>query len=185
MKSDQRKEIGQWLVVLLLIVTWLIWVWPTPYEHLRLGSQEVRTNRFTGTMQYLTPNGWSDKQVTQTATPVPMVSLEPPKPLNPTAVDLENLNGKGGFLNGIYVNKPLSLFRIDAYNGSNKPLQGSILVHVIIKNKKGEVVNDRKIRTDVDIPPQTVHEIQVDTGLEFDPVTQKIEWYFEPVSNSP
>jgi hypothetical protein len=44
-------------------------VWPTPYQHYKSGSLNLRVNRFTGTTQRLTVHGWQ-------ATP-PLPSTDP------------------------------------------------------------------------------------------------------------
>jgi hypothetical protein len=54
----------QWQRILAVTVVgifafgWIYYVWPTPWNHGRLDGDTIRTNRFTGEVQYLTLTGW-------------------------------------------------------------------------------------------------------------------------------
>jgi len=40
------------------VVAWLTYVWPTPWEHFKMREFNIRVNRFTGTTETLSADGW-------------------------------------------------------------------------------------------------------------------------------
>jgi hypothetical protein len=165
MKSENTKEIVQWSVIALVAIGWFIWVWPTPYERVRLGSQEVRINRFTGTTQYLSSSGWgkiSGASSTSSGTS------------NPTDEEIRFLQGSHIRLSGTYL-------EMDIFNSSLKQIQGDIIINIHITDKANGKDIERKIRKNVNIEPQKVESILELTGLSFDSYTQNITCFFEAV----
>jgi len=41
------------------VVLFVIYVWPTAWEHYKIRDATFRVNRFTGETQYLSPQGWT------------------------------------------------------------------------------------------------------------------------------
>jgi hypothetical protein len=37
---------------------WIAFIWPTQWEHYKVGQTNVRVNRFTGETEYLSLSGW-------------------------------------------------------------------------------------------------------------------------------
>jgi len=52
-----RKHLSRILWACIL-VAFLDWVYPTPYIYDHIGLNPVRTNRITGSMEFLTLQGW-------------------------------------------------------------------------------------------------------------------------------
>ena len=49
-----------WIVIGIALSLWAVYVWPTPWNHYKRGSNNLRVNRFTGKTQVLSDYGWAD-----------------------------------------------------------------------------------------------------------------------------
>lgn len=185
-QKQPQKERLENALILLIVVLWFLFIWPTPYRYHKLGTSDVRSNRFTGRVEYLTSSGWKERgaEIEPTPTPVPLPttpSLKPPPvPPNPSEEDISHLDGEGGFKADY--GDLTTVFEINAYNSATKPIKGEIVVHVVIMKKRGnEILHDRRLRTAIDIAAQSTGDIEVDTGLHIDPSEQTFAWSYEPV----
>lgn len=55
---NKHPEMAPWLIAPVLIITFVYFVWPTPYSQYKSGATNLRVNRFTGKTQYLSDSGW-------------------------------------------------------------------------------------------------------------------------------
>lgn len=100
LQNESKKHL-KWLPAFLLL--WL--VWPTPWMYFTQAGYNYRSNRFTGSVQLLTPNGWIS-----TSTPK---AHEKPTPVELPPEETAKLSGKLEAGNEFKHNLTLSL-----YNGS-------------------------------------------------------------------
>ena len=49
-----------WVVIGSGGLLWAVFVWPTPWNHYKQGSTNLRVNRFTGRTELLERNGWQE-----------------------------------------------------------------------------------------------------------------------------
>lgn len=56
-------KILMWAACLVALAVWLVFVWPTQWEHYKQGNHNIRVNRFTGkteVLDVLYNHGWVD-----------------------------------------------------------------------------------------------------------------------------
>jgi len=56
MKTTKRLLL--WASVIIGAGLWLVYVWPTQWEHYQMGGLNLQVNRFTGKTEWLTQEGW-------------------------------------------------------------------------------------------------------------------------------
>lgn len=67
--NAKQKTVAGGIIIGLLGLTFLIFVWPTPYEYTRKYPNVVRVNRFTGVTETSSSKGWIIKQSPSTRSP--------------------------------------------------------------------------------------------------------------------
>lgn len=45
-------------LILIFLFAFLVYVWPTPYRNFQSGDRQARVNRFTGSVEVLSRDGW-------------------------------------------------------------------------------------------------------------------------------
>jgi hypothetical protein len=81
------------IIVLTILVLFAAFVWPTIYRYDRFFQTVVRTNRFSGESEALTPNGWNTMR---REPPAPAIAPAPEKSLHVPPEDLpDNLKQSG------------------------------------------------------------------------------------------
>jgi hypothetical protein len=144
----------------IVLIAFLFFVWPTPYWYDRIvwtdgKSFPVRTNRFTGTPEWLLPGGgWKIMTSTETKTEELKFLLR----LDLRAIDLSQLQwASTGFIKG-----PI-------YNPTNyRLMELTLRVRVYSKKEKRQLL-ERDYRDTVSISPRTVGDIIFDVGIKWDP----------------
>lgn|GEM_PF-2176916 len=172
--GDTRKQNLQWAVIGLVACAWLYWIYPTPWEQMKLEYSVIRINRFTGEKQYLSDRGWGKysppaaSSVVSSA--IPVTGL-PPVPQNRdlTTGEIAKLDGKltiapGGFLKG------------DLYNGNDFTVK-NVVILVTITNSDGALVKSREYKL-ADYPkmsPLSSKSVLEEAGLSLES-GQKWSW---------
>ncbi len=165
--GDTRKQNLQWAAIGLVACAWLYWIYPTPWEQMKLGYAVVRINRFTGEKQYLSDRGWG-KPTLAPATPA---YKPPPVPHDRdlTVTEIAKLDGKlsislSGALQG------------DIYNGNDFTVK-KVVILVSITNSDGTLAKSReyKVADYVKFSPLSNTSVLELAGLALD-TGQKWSW---------
>ncbi len=179
------------------------WVWPTVWTYDKLSGRTVRTNRFTGSVQYLTLDGWQSS-AKEPPTKIAQQNVSEATPGDPSANQLEAIEGNLGF-----TGPGNSSFGGELYNGSSKPISGQVVFHIFILSKEkqkdpwpGNMISspkrnendewarlvrgqlaDRRIREWVSWPAQHAVRVSISPAWRFDPDRENFEWHIEPVTH--
>jgi len=99
--------------------------------------------------------------------------------VQPSESQLEAVEGKLGFAgmgNGDFGGM--------IFNSSTTAISGDVIFHVIVRDKKGKALTNRRIRQSVKWDPQHASPVLIETGWQFDAANEFVDWHIEPVTHT-